>query len=116
MSYDDTLTTNLGELFKTDIQGLKSKTKFDNLQDQITIAEGMLKDLDYSGTINDEKNKVQKIIDVLYKGNAQVNQYGYLDKKRTVVEVVAQAFYIVVSKSENLQKAKNDFQSEMDGY
>ncbi len=110
------LTTNLGELFKTDVQGLKSKDKFTKIQDQIDEAKPFLKTLDPDGEILEEKEKVKSIINCLYTGHNLVRQYKYLKDKKTVMDVLSLGFHTVASKEESLQKAKNDWQAEIDGY
>ncbi len=108
---------NLGEMFKEGtIKHSKAGEKLQLKKEGIERAKDILKTLDMDDDVETAKEKVKRVIQCLYNGRGLDNQLAYLEAKRVTTDVVTQAYYIVSSKQEYMQKALDDMENEVEGF
>lgn len=108
---------NLGEMFKEGtIKHSKAGEKLQLKKEGIERAKDILKTLDMDDDVETAKEKVKRVIQCLYIGRGLDNQLAYLEAKRVTTDVVTQAYYIVSSKQEYMQKALDDMENEVEGF
>jgi len=109
------ISNNLGDMFKKSKVETKSGNKLTKLRSNLDLAREVLKTVSLDEPYEITKAKVQNLLSFLYTGHHLEKQYGYVDRKRTVTELVTQAFLVVASKEDAYEKAKQVFDAEMSG-
>ena len=105
---------NLGDalqgLTTTSTAGKKLVAQKENIKE----AKVLLKTLDETETLDETKVKVESIINLLFVRNHLVTQYKYLNNKRTTQEMIAQAYYAIIAKDEQYEKALKRLQEKFE--
>ena len=115
MTHHTDIGNNLGELFKKEKVESKSGTKIRVQKENLDEAKLLLKALDMSDNIETAKTKAKEIVKALYTGKSLVDQFGYLDRKRSTKEIVSQMYSIFINKQEWYEKNLEVFTQEMEG-
>jgi hypothetical protein len=104
MSEVNEIGTNLGQAIKLANVENKIGTKLQNLQDKVTEAKVILKTMKTTDTPEDSKEKLVKIIGIFYKTHNYDRQISYLRNKRKTPDFLSQAFGIVASRLDQLER------------
>ena len=109
------LTTDMSDLFTEFAKTSKEGKKLERQRAQIDEAKLILPTLDMTDSLDASKAKVKSMLEILYFNNQLVNQNSYLTKKRTVLDVVSQAYNIIASKEEFYEKNYADMLNRLEG-
>ena len=112
---DKEVSNNVGELLKKAKLETKEGKKLQQMEEAIERGKEFLKTLNLSDSVNEAKEKVKNLLQIMYKGHNFTKQIENLNKKRSTAEVVSQAFYAVASKSKSYDKLKDKLESELEG-
>lgn len=108
---------NIGNLSDV-LQGLattsKAGKKLQVMEENIKEAKVILKTLDETETLTETKQKVESIVNLLFVRNHLVTQYKYLNNKRTTQEMIAQAYYAIIAKDEQLEKSQRKLREKFE--
>lgn len=112
---NDNNMNNMGDLLKIYAETSKEGKKLQALKEKIDKGKVILDGLDVKDTISDAKEKVKPLLVMMYTKHNLEKQYSYLEQKRTTVDVVTQAYYIILSKQDQYDKAFKALQDELQG-
>jgi hypothetical protein len=115
INIDKEISNNIGEQFKRANLESKQGTKLSRLKDSIDAAKLCLDKITLEDDIEQTREKVKALLTNLYSGRNLKNQFDYLQRKKTVLEMVTQAFSVVVAKQDAYDKAKSTFEQELEG-
>lgn len=106
---------NMGDLLKIYSETSPAGKKLQALKTKIDTGKNILKSLDMTDDINIAKDKVKELLVLMYSTHNLEKQYGYLDRKKTTTDVVTQAYYIILSKEDQYDKAFSALQEDIQG-
>ena len=109
------LKTNMGEVLKDYMENSKEGKKLQKQKQMIEDAKEILKTLDHNESFEIVKEKVLSLLTKMYRGHHLENQVSYLNKKRTSIELVQQAFYVVIGKQDQYEKSRRKLEEEFEG-
>ena len=99
--------TNVGKAIKEASVDTKVQSKLKALEDKINEAKLILKTMSVDDKPEVSKEKLVGIIGIFYRTHNYDRQISYLRNKRKTAEFIAQAFGIVASRLDQLEKYKD---------
>jgi len=96
---------DMNDVLSDYITNSKQGKKLQKDNEKLEEAHKILKELSLNDNIEISKEKVKKIISKLYHGHNFDNQIAYLNAKRKPIDVITQAYSIILAKEESYKKA-----------
>jgi len=108
------ISNNLGEELEIANLSTKFGSKLSKLTEEIEDGKKILKnivDLDDRDTV---RNQVELLINTICTGSHKRKQLEYLEKKRLPIEMLTQAYNLVINKQEALDKVKTTLKQNLE--
>lgn len=109
------LKNNMGDVLKAYAENSKEGKKLQRQKEILDEAKLTLKSLDLNDTLDVAREKVLSMLTKMYTRHHLEKQVSYLNNKRTTQEVISQAYYTVLGKQEQYEKAVEKMKREFEG-
>ena len=110
----ETFGIDMNEVLSDYIARSKQGKKLNRDNEKLKEAREILSMLSLTDELKDTKEKVKLIITKLYTGHNFDNQIGYLNAKRKPIDVIAQAYSIILSKEQTYEKSYKKMIDELE--
>ena len=105
---------SLGDIFKEDVTGSKIMTKVQKLQEQITVAKPLLKELNVEDSLALSIQKATPLLEIFYTGKALQDQLTTIPKyHQESSTLIARMFSMIAFKMDKVQELKDEYNTEL---
>ncbi len=104
------------ELKRLLLEGSKIGKNIIKKQQQLDDAKKILSDIDFNSSVGEIKNKLITMHKIYEKGSRLDKQVGYVNMTKNKDKLVGMCYNLVAGKMETLERLKDAFESEVEGY